>query len=85
MTFKQQYLHENGPFAFDFQAERTEVYNRIINTFTEYPPNTWTHYGINPITLVDGYKQIYGMEANQVANIVNMLISYLLERKGLTG
>jgi hypothetical protein len=26
MTFKQKYLHERGPFPFDFEEERTRMF-----------------------------------------------------------
>lgn len=30
MTFKQEYLHRNGPFAFNFADERVSVRAKIM-------------------------------------------------------
>ena len=39
MTLKQEYLHRNGPFAFNFASERLSVKDKIMELMSTFHPN----------------------------------------------
>jgi hypothetical protein len=39
MTFKQEYIHRNGPFPFDFHAERSRMLGKIMGLLRQFHPN----------------------------------------------
>jgi len=47
MTFKQKYIHEKGPFPFNFEEERIDMFQKIINLLQQYDRNMWTVSSFN--------------------------------------
>jgi hypothetical protein len=60
MTLKQEYLHQNGPFPFNFTSERVDVRNKITELMNAFNPNEWAMRGFQLLSYLDSFKQIYG-------------------------
>ena len=39
----------------------------ILQAFT---PNDWPHRGINPLNLLDSYKQVYGLTSQELGDLL---------------
>lgn len=61
------------------------MFDKIISVLKDSHPNQWASYGINAISLIESYKQIYGFTTEQYTNVINMMISYIVEDNRLAG
>lgn len=52
MTFKQEYLHKNGPFPFNFTEERLTIKDKITDLIREFHPNEWGMRGFVPLSFL---------------------------------
>jgi hypothetical protein len=63
MTFKQEYLHKNGPFPFNFAEEKASVIKKIMDLIRGFHPNEWGLRGFVPLSFLESYKQVYGISS----------------------
>lgn len=64
MSLKQKYLLNNGPYQINFELERKTVLERLLNLIVNTPRNQWFPSGLNCGSLIESYKQVYGLHSH---------------------
>jgi hypothetical protein len=65
LTLKQRYLQANSPIAVDFQEERTRNFDKLIVLISATDRTRWLSTGFNCGSLIQSYKQVYGLTSQQ--------------------
>lgn len=81
MTFKQEYLHRNGPYPFNFNQERHEVFLKIKELLNSFHPNEWAVRGFLPLSFIESFKQVYGFTSTELVELISIMFKRLKEHK----
>lgn len=82
-NLKQAYLHANSPQPHDFEAERSRVFTQLMVLLSTTDRKDWLATGFNCGSLIDNFKQVYGLTNQEFETLVMLLSNIALAEEGL--
>jgi len=84
LTLKQRYLQANAPQPPNFEEERTRNFEKLIVLISTTDRTKWLSTGFNCVSLIEAYKQVYGLTSQQFETILTILSNIGLKEEGLS-
>ena len=81
---KQRYLQANAPSPPAFKEESTRNFEKLLVLISTTERSKWLSTGFNCGSLIEAYKQVYGLTSLQFETLLAVLSNIALNEEGLS-